>query len=1498
MTTIDGSMSEWSTTARLDTPATGTPGFGLWGTVEDNYLYFAMTADNAVIGDNTTLWLDVDLNRNTGYQIWGWAGGAEYHVEIAADGSARLFSGGPEQVLVAELEEARSSDGHVLEFRIDRGLLAGSPESVRVYADVNDAAFVPNSYATANLIVSPPAPAPVIGDKTFDGHLGDWGADTRLDTSATAAAGYAFHGDLTANTYVFAISTDGAAIGAGTTIWIDADLDRGTGYQIWGFTGGAEYNVNFDADGVARLYSGAAGQTFVADLTYTLGAGGTVLELAVPQELLAGSPSQVRVYADVNDSVFIPNSYETANLLVGSAPVVQAGGKTLDGDLSDWAASTRLDSAETGAAGYALHGDLQSGTYTFAITSTADQIGSGTTIWLDTDRDGTTGYQVWGWAVGAEYNINIGADGVARLYSGGAGQTLVAELDYARSADGKTVEFAVDQSLLNGSSSTRVYADVNDSVFIPNSYATANFVVGELPPAIVGGVTLDGSLSEWTSATLLTTQAGHELRGQLVKDAGGGDAYVFAIDANGAAVGANTTIWLDTDLNSATGYQIWGWAGGAEYNINITADGQAKLYSGAAGGTFVADLEFGRSADGSGFEVAVSKSLLAGSPDQVRVLADLNDAVFLPGDYASANLVVGAPPAPTGPVDAPESRIAIVYSATTADHFYDKTAYGQLFMAAQNQAMQAGIPFDLLTEADLLNPAALAGYDAIVFPGFSHAQSSQVGAIAASLATAVQDYGVGLIAAGNFLTNDETGAALAGDSYARMKSLLGVTLEGFGSTSGVTLQATGAANPIFDGYAANQIVGNYANNSYLNFTDTTGSGQVLFQQVVTGGIHDAVIATQTGGRNVHFATDAIMGNNNILGEAIDWVLQDNAPDVSLLMTRHESLFYSRNDMDQSQEVWDVRDQNPGIYDAMLPIIEKWYKDYGFVGSYYINVGAYGPDQVTDWAVSKPYYDRILALESEIGSHSYTHPHDTNLLLPDAITDEMLAARIAAYGSIVDRGVPVWSPYATHSDADPAVITALSQMNASQINAILADTLARTDPANPGAVSVLSLTELERAVLEASYTFQFEYSKLIIERELGLQLTGAAVPGAPERLDATREMIHFFDYLSGGYSGSGAGYPGAFGFLTPGETDKVYLAPNMSFDFSLIAWAGMTPAQAEAAWLAEFATLTANGTTPILAFPWHDYGPTNWNLGDPTQVYSLQMFQTLIATAFANGAEFVTGDDLARRIESFSHSSLTATRSGNVVTATVGSSDAGHFALDMGKEGHIASVANWYAWDGDSVFLPRSGGTFEITLGSTMADVTRIAAMPMRGDLISVSGDGTDLSFVFAGKGEVLIDPKTQGVAPIHITGADGATLSDAGTISLGFDAVGQHSATVDFLIAGAQLIGGAAKDILLGGSAADHLEGRGGNDTLSGGAGADHFVFRVGDAFDTILDFTSGLDRLELMGFGFSSVTEARNAFVDTASGLELTIGTNHLLLAGLDAADLLATDIVNSILV
>src|SRR5262249_49898487 len=129
-------------------------------------------------------------------------------------------------------------------------------------------------------------------------------------------------------------------------------------------------------------------------------------------------------------------------------------------------------------------------------------------------------------------------------------------------------------------------------------------------------------------------------------------------------------------------------------------------------------------------------------------------------------------------------RIGIVYSATTADNYFrstddapgaPSTAYSQLFMAVQSQAIQAGISFDVVTESDLTNLSKLANYRALIFPSFKNVQTSALSAITDTLLQATRQYGIGLITAGDFMTNDQTGTPLPGNSYARMQLLFDAT---------------------------------------------------------------------------------------------------------------------------------------------------------------------------------------------------------------------------------------------------------------------------------------------------------------------------------------------------------------------------------------------------------------------------------------------------------------------------------------------------------------------------------------------------------------------------------------------------------------------------------------------------------------------------------------------------------------------------------------------------
>ncbi len=65
--------------------------------------------------------------------------------------------------------------------------------------------------------------------------------------------------------------------------------------------------------------------------------------------------------------------------------------------------------------------------------------------------------------------------------------------------------------------------------------------------------------------------------------------------------------------------------------------------------------------------------------------------------------------------------------------------------------------------------------------------------------------------------------------------------------------------------------------------------------------------------------------------------------------------------------------------------------------------------------------------------------------------------------------------------------------------------------------------------------------------------------------------------------------------------------------------------------------------------------------------------------------------------------------------------------------------------------------------------------------------------------------------------------------------------------------GGTLEDFLVGGAGADRLNGREGNDSFIGGGGADVFAFTTMPGNDRILDFASGLDKIDLSAFGITA---------------------------------------------
>jgi serralysin len=100
------------------------------------------------------------------------------------------------------------------------------------------------------------------------------------------------------------------------------------------------------------------------------------------------------------------------------------------------------------------------------------------------------------------------------------------------------------------------------------------------------------------------------------------------------------------------------------------------------------------------------------------------------------------------------------------------------------------------------------------------------------------------------------------------------------------------------------------------------------------------------------------------------------------------------------------------------------------------------------------------------------------------------------------------------------------------------------------------------------------------------------------------------------------------------------------------------------------------------------------------------------------------------------------------------------------------------------------------------------------------------------------------------TGVNGVNATEYDNISIAYGTVIENGT------------GGTARDVLWGNEVGNVLKGMGGNDvldgfegndTLWGGAGADTFQFHNAETGDTIADFQTGADKIDLSAFGFTA---------------------------------------------
>jgi Ca2+-binding RTX toxin-like protein len=164
---------------------------------------------------------------------------------------------------------------------------------------------------------------------------------------------------------------------------------------------------------------------------------------------------------------------------------------------------------------------------------------------------------------------------------------------------------------------------------------------------------------------------------------------------------------------------------------------------------------------------------------------------------------------------------------------------------------------------------------------------------------------------------------------------------------------------------------------------------------------------------------------------------------------------------------------------------------------------------------------------------------------------------------------------------------------------------------------------------------------------------------------------------------------------------------------------------------------------------------------------------------------------------------------------------------------------------------------------------------------------------------------------IHDTGSSGTDkVQSAGTYVLAAGS-GIEQLTTKAGVVGGNLTGDEGANIITGNTGANILTGKAGNDTLSGGAGtdtliggldrdrmtggadADTFRFALGDSlatavgFDTVVDFETGIDRMDLTIFvpasAYAEITVASNVFatLKTTAEAQMVGGVKAVFVAG-----------------
>jgi Ca2+-binding RTX toxin-like protein len=175
--------------------------------------------------------------------------------------------------------------------------------------------------------------------------------------------------------------------------------------------------------------------------------------------------------------------------------------------------------------------------------------------------------------------------------------------------------------------------------------------------------------------------------------------------------------------------------------------------------------------------------------------------------------------------------------------------------------------------------------------------------------------------------------------------------------------------------------------------------------------------------------------------------------------------------------------------------------------------------------------------------------------------------------------------------------------------------------------------------------------------------------------------------------------------------------------------------------------------------------------------------------------------------------------------------------------YSADLQAGLVYDATTMTLLRADQAEDLGLGTGPNDILELSGDLSAGIVLPQQPPGIDQVVVDAGHDYNLIATDLQ-VAAGGTLVIDAMRLGDDGRII--FDGSAERDGSFIFF-------GSGQGDTFLGGEGDDRIAGLGGADTLRGGGGADTFVYTdatdsSGPGYDTIADFTAGVDHIDLVG--------------------------------------------------